>query len=748
MMSHAQSLFRLMLLAGTGWACIQVPAAQAQEQPADDAGEIIITATRRPEPLQQVPIAVSVVTGETMRDSNLNNLRDIATQIPSLSFRTAASSKDQALILRGIGTISTSPGAEPSVSTVIDGVVIGRQGQAVLDLLDIDHVEVLRGPQGTLFGKNASAGVVNIVSRTPSDDFRGFVDGGWYSGGNEFRGSAGLSGALVPGKVAASITAMASHYDGNVRNVRDDRTVNGYDRQGVRGKLAITPTDDLKIQLIADYTHSRDTTPQGVVAQTFLRAYPSNALSSFPAFATALAPVVAGPDNREINSNYFTHATDRSYGVSGQIDWNIGNYTLTSITAWRRWTNVQFQDQDRLPEPLAAFPQQHDRGTVAFNQVSQEVRLASPKGGLIDYVVGLYYFRGEDKETYRRDTTTVSGTTQTVNTGIADYGVTNSNYSAFGEANLHITPKLTAIGGLRVVHDDVDYFFNRTSTSRVPVTGIQTAFAASGSTDATDVVGRAGLQYQLDRNVMLYGTYSRGYKGPAYNVAFSMLPQDTPPVKPEISNDFEVGIKSRLFGGALVLNVDGFLDKLTNFQVPFFDTYNGSPVTRFINAGKVSTRGAEADLTARLSRAFTLSGSLAYTDAHIDSFACPVGTAASCRINGKPLPFAPDWKANLRANYRLPVTGKFDLTLGSDVNWQTETQYSINQTPDTIQPGYAIWNASIGVASHDGFQVNFLVKNITDKSYSNYLQTFGSGLARFVPRDDRRYVGVNLHKEF
>lgn len=710
--------------------------------------DIVVTATRRSEPLQKVPIAVSVITGDVMRSSNINNLRDVATQIPSLSFRTAASNKDQALFLRGLGTVSTSPGVESSTSTVIDGVVLARQGQATLDLLDIDHIEVLRGPQGTLFGKNASAGVLNIITKKPTDKFNAFINAAYYTRGDELRAQGGISGPLVAGKVAAGVTFMASDYDGNVTNVFNGKTVNGSKRYGGRAKVAITPSDNLEILLAADYAHSKDTTPQGVVAATSKIAYPSNAVSNFSSFATALLPVVAGPENRQINSNYNTYATDDNYGFSAQVDLTVGDHTLTSITAYRHWDNTQFQDQDRLPAALSGLPQMHDIGELSFNQISQELRVASPKDQFIDYVVGLYMFRGKNDETYRRDSTIVSGLTSTTHTGIANYGVTNHNYAAFGEAGVHFTDKFRGTAGLRIILDEVDHFFSRTSTSLTPVSGIQTAFSSVGSTTNTDYSNRLGLQYDVADDVMGYFTYSRGYKGPAYNLSFSMLAQDTPVVKPETSNAFEVGLKSKLFGGAMIFNIDAFLDKLKNFQVPFFDVCNGSPCTRLINAGKVSTRGVEAELTAKPTEKLTLSAALNYTKARIDSFICPVGTSASCQVNGMPLPFAPRWRANLRANYTTPLTNSLDLNFGTDVNWQTETQYSINQTPDTIEPSYAIWNATVGIATGDGFVVNFVVKNITDRSYSPYLQQIGTGLVRFVPRDDRRYFGVNLHKDF
>jgi iron complex outermembrane receptor protein len=732
-----------------------VPAAYAQaaDQPVDGAstasndgvGDIVVTATRRPEPLQKVPIAISVVDGETLRNEDRVSIQGISAIVPSLNFRSTASAKDQALFIRGLGTVSTSPGVEPTVSTIIDGVVLARQGQASMDLMDVDHIEVLRGPQGTLFGKNASVGAVNIVTRDPGDRLGGFADVGYYTGGDEWRARVGVSGPLFGDKVGFSLTGAYSHYNGNVTNVFDGSRVNGFRNAGVRGKLQFTPFDDFKMTFIADYAEARNTTPQGVVSSTSLIAYPTNAVSNFPAFATALGPVVAGPDNQQINSNYFTNARDRNYGASLQFDWTIGNYVLTSITAWRGWKNDQAQDQDRLPAPAAAFPQQHDIGNLDFNQMSQELRLASPKGSLIDYQVGLFFFQGDDHERYQRTTTLSTGPSYL---GVANYAVSNTSYAAFGEANIHFTDAFRATLGGRVTRDDLSYQFNRTSTSAVPVAGIQTAFSSQGNTSSTGFSGRAGLQYDVTSKAMLYFTYGRGYKGPAYNVAFSMLPQDTGALKPETSDSYEVGLKSRFFNNMVRFNIAGFLDKFRNYQVNFFDTYNGSPVTRLINAGRVSTRGTEFDLSVQPTKAFTLAVSGAYTDARVDQFICPAGTNSSCQINGGPLPYAPKWKGNVRASYLVPLGGDLAVRLSTDANAQSKVQYSINQTVTTIQPSFGIWNAGIGLVSGDKWEVNFIVKNITDKSYSTNLSTFGQGVVRWVPRDDHRYVGVNAHIGF
>lgn len=719
----------------------------SSQTPLADQGEILVTATRRPEPLQKVPIAVSVVDGERLSADNTNNWRDIARIVPPLSFRSATTSRGQALALRGVGTISASPGVEPSVSTVIDGVVFARQGQAVMDILDIDHVEVLRGPQGTLFGKNASAGVLNIVTKTPGDEVHHDFDLGYYGGGGEWRIGASVSGPIVPGKLAASLTGFSGHYNGNVRNVWNGDIVNGYSRSGVRSKLAFAPSEAVKIQLIADYAHIRDTAPSGVVTSTTLIDYPTGTVSTFPAFAAALAPVVASPENREINVSYGSREISENWGISGQVDLEIGELVLTSISAYRHWTRTIFQDQGMLPQALAGFPQEHDLNKLAYHQCSEELRLASPKGGFIDYQLGLYYFQGVDDETFQRDTTLVAGTSSQVVSGNAAYGTTNTSVAGFGEANLQFTNRLSGTAGLRFTHDRLNYDFNRISPSQVPVPGIPTSFTSSGKTETTGVSARVSLQYNLGRRVMTYFTYGRGYKGPAYNLVFALLPKDALALKPETSNAFEIGLKSRAFSGAVLFNVAAFLDTFKNFQVNFFDVYNGFPVLRFINAGQVSTRGVEADLTAKLGRALTLNGSFAYTDAHVDNFICPPTGSSACNVNGKPLPFAPKWKGFIRASYLVPISDRFDIRLTTDASAQSEVQYSISQTPTTVQPGYGLWNAEIALVAHEGWELNFIVKNIANKSYSPFLSAFGGGVERFVPRDDKRYVGVNFRMD-
>jgi iron complex outermembrane receptor protein len=737
-------------------AAMAAVSAQAQEAAKADAAEvqqITVTATRRAEPLQKVPVAVSVMDGQAMEQANLNTLGAIASQVPSVNFRTNASNKDRSMFIRGVGTISTSPGVEPTVSTIVDGVVMARPGQATLDLMDVERIEVLRGPQGTLFGRNASAGVINIVGKAPSKELERYLDFAYFGGGNEMRLRGGVSGELSTNAARGSITALVANYDGNVRNVFNGNRVNGYEKQGLRGKLELTPNKDLKVTLGADVLKSDDTVPLGVVARTSLIAYPTNVVSNFPAFAAAIAPARISDDSREINSDFDTHVTDKNSGASITVDWSpAGGATLTSITAYRMWENRQYQDGDRLPAASVAFPQSIDTGLVDFKQATQELRFASAGGGTFDYVAGLFLLSSKNDEIYRRDVMRVlaAGGTR-ADFGVADYGTKTTSWAVFGEGTMRFSPALRGVLGLRYTKDELDFRHVRTSTQTVAFPGVQPAVANTGSTTSNGTSGRIGPQFDLAPGVSGYATYSRGYKGPAFNVFFNMLSRDAIAIAPETSDSMELGLKTLLLNNSLRLNVAVFDTRYKNYQANFFDLVAGTVVTRLINAGEVSTKGIEIDFTAKPTASLTVSGAVAHIKARIDNFNCPVGAATSCQVNGKPLPFSPDWKASLQLMHKTALSNGMGLEIGTDYTWQSKVQYDIGQFPDTIQPAYGIWNATIalnGTSGTSGWRVALLAKNLADRSYASFLGRGATFLSRAVPRDDQRYFGINVRYDF
>ncbi|TLP65265.1 TonB-dependent receptor [Pseudomonas mosselii] len=717
-----------VLLAAMGQGAQAAQPEHTEEPAALEA--VTVTATRREAPLQKVPVAVSVVEGEQLERDNRNNVASIVQQVPTLNYRAGASNKDTSLFIRGVGTISTSPGVEPTVATVVDGVVFGRPGQSTLDLLDLERIEVLRGPQGTLFGKNASAGVLNVVSKAIPEQTHGYVDYSHFGGGDENRLRFGIGGRLSE-QFKGSLSTLWGDYDGNVENLANGHDVNGYARKGVRGKLEFEPSEDLRLTLIADYMKGEDTLPSGVVTK------------ASTAFTNQLGAVVPSAHNRDISSDYKTHVIDENQGLSAQLDWQLGDYTLTSISAWRGWDNTQYQDGDR--RALLPVTASHDKGTLDYDQYSQEFRLTSPKGQFNEYVLGAFYMHGTSNEVYQR--LSVNGGVS--NNGRADYSTTNDSVALFGENTFNFTDDFRAIFGLRWTHDDLEYDHRRVSTSATAVTGIQPSTASSGAVDEDGWSGRTGLQYDFNDNLTGYVTYSRGYKGPAYNVFFNMQPRDTGALKPETSDAYEIGLKSTALDNRLVANLALFHTDYDNYQANFFDTVANQVVTRLVNAGKVKTQGVELDASFQATRQLKLSAALAYTKARVDHFNCPAGAAANCDIDGGRLPFTPDWKSYVRADYSIALDNGLDLELSSDFNWQDAVQFSLDQNPDTVQGAYGIWNASIALADYnDGWRVALLGKNLGDKSYAQMLASGGDYIYRAVPRDDGRYFGVQLRKDF
>ena len=779
----------LRLLGGVAALSLSASAALAQEAPAQPAqtpnqasstelassvGEVVVTARRRAESLQEVPVAVDVVSGPGAAAHNLNDISDISAIVPSVDFRTSASNKDRTIFVRGIGTISTSPGVEPSVSTVVDGVVLARSGMATLDLVDIDHIEVLEGPQGTLFGKNASAGVINIVTANPTDAPHGYVTGAWYQGA-EYRTTAGASGPIIGDKLEGLIEGFTAQYRGNVENIYGglDKTVNGYRHTGGRVKFIANPTDNLKLTLGADFTDSSDSTPTGVFAEAGITPYRGGFTPS-PALAAELAAtgVTPGPDNRTISDNTASSVHDKNGGVNLQADWTpIEGYTVTSITAYRKWNNTQYQDYDQLAYPtaatpgLAALPQGIDTGLLDFHQTSEEIRLTSPKGKFVDYVIGAYFLNAIDNEVYSRAIQQIPsvGAAPVNNLGVAHYGTTDNNVAVYGEADFNLTKRLRLIAGGRGVWDWLSYYHNRVSTSPIAVPGIAVSVVnppPGGPSPHDDVGGysdRFGVQYDLTHEVMAYFTYSRGYKGPAYNVFFNMAPGAAPiyfgdqPLAPETSNDYEAGLKTTLFDQKVRADITGFIEDFHNYQANFTEEVAGALVTTLVNAGSVTTRGVEVNIAAHPIDQAHLNVDALYDDAYITDFPCPPTAATSCNVNGQPLPYAPRYKVHLGGDYRFVRTQIWDVQVESDYTYTSKTQYQLTEQPSTIQPGYGIWNADVALLGRqNGWQARVLVMNLLNTHYSPYLapSDVGGGVVRWVPRDDNRYVGLNVRKDF
>jgi len=665
------------------------------------------------------------------------------------------------------------------VSTVVDNVVLGRSGQAFGDLYDIERVEVLRGPQGTLFGKNASAGVVNISTRKPSDELEGYINASYYQD-NEYLLRGRLSGPIND-QLRGSVTILDAGFDGFITNVYNNEKVNGYDKRGVRGMLDYDVDDNTSVRFIyEDYEANND-----CCADLELRPSGRNPASEAAPNGTGL-----DLDQRLVDHDFETRTLDSTTASSIQVETGIGEHTLTSITAFRSWDNTEFREGDFTSiagdsnQPVFGVPfQLHDIGPQEWRQFSQELRLSSPVGENFDYQVGLFYWNIDSERNFTREAScqnnngqldaaianhlaltlepaqpntqadvdafiAANNITCNANDIVSATGFMNTefnNYAVFGQGNWHLTDTWNVLFGLRYTEDEVSFNHNRVNNAEFGRRGVgvrprfsdgnnQTDTNLSGSTDESNVAGKLGVQWDFADGAMAYLTYSQGYKGPAFNVFYNMDDDDINPIDAEESDSIELGMKYAGNWGLVAVSL--YQTDIENFQANDFDTSDGTTITGFTNGGDVETSGIEIDFIWQVTDTFRLSGGLASSDAESSA--------------GDPLPFAPDLKYSLVGQYDMPLRSGATVRFnGNYVYTDEKLSGNIGQTDAVpfLLPDFGLLNASIGYHSEDEkLALTLVAKNLTDESFAT---TFaGDGFRYTVPRDADRYFGVNLRLNY
>lgn len=744
--------------------------------------EIIVTANKVAENVQDVPIAVSAVTGDALEAAGTTSLENIGDLVPSVTFRKGTTSANSAIFLRGVGTITFSIAAEPSVSTVVDGIVLSRSGQAFSDLVDVDRIEVLRGPQGTLFGKNASAGLVSIISKGGSDTFEGEANLGAYEGG-EYRARLSIAGPLAE-NLTARVTGFYGSFDGHITNVFTGSDVNGYERYGARA-IIDWEGEGAKLRLIADGFRADDDCCAEITGVT--RGAVLNRELNLPGLNLA-GGIFRGENERFVNHNLTTRTQDRQWSVTGQGDFDVfASHTLTLIGGYRNWRNVEYREGDFLPRAIVGTAQLHDHGAVETDQYSLEARLASDQALPFRYQVGAFYWASDNSQIFRRDDITCASSTlpvdpvtgatpcnltDTVNTlfptAISFSDVEVRNFALFGQFTLDITERLSVTGGLRWTKDELDFVhtrapgFNR--VTGVPATGpgISGSGAggaiasggngtntSAGSSSNDNFSGKAVVQYEVTDDVNTYVSYTRGYKGPAFNVFFNhTAPNNAVPIDEETSDAYEFGVKSRLADNRVQLNLAVFRADYKGFQANNFVLLNGAVITNLTNAGTVRTEGFELDGLFSAADGLDFNASIAFADAKVRRFNPNPLTNAPSAINGTRLPLAPKWSFTIGANYESSLE---KLGIGAVVYANTSFNHTGDQFSDLGNAGpidsYGIWNASLGFSDPDDkYRLTFHLRNITDNSY--VLLNTSAGQRLHIPRDADRYAGVTLRVGF
>ncbi|HEP8411680.1 TPA: TonB-dependent receptor [Pseudomonas aeruginosa] len=744
------------------------PLASSVPDKADTAlGKVTVTARRREEDSQKVPTPITVLGGETLEAQRISRVQDLQQVLPSVNV-AYIHARQSSVAVRGIGNNPASDGLEGSAGIYLDNVYLGRPGMAVFDLLDIEQLELLRGPQGTLFGKNTTAGVLNISTRAPTFTAERTVE---VSGGQDgyFQGRGTVSGPLGE-TLAGRLSAYRTRDDGYIKNIHDDNYLNGGERQGARGQLLFEPNEDFSLRWIADYNEEDSSNGSMVVYGGAERFWQRAALVG--------ASPLRDPQRRKVNINGRQHVSVHQGGSSLEANWNLaGGYRLTSISAYRYWHFTPANDEQLNVSAI------NDTGVeVHDRQFSQEIRLASPTGGAFDYVVGAYAFR----QNLGNKTFTSYGPLADLYLLGANLGALNDTYSKangkietdsfalFAQGTWHLTERLDFTAGLRGTYEEKNAKVERFAPLGGAAVGGVGAAVRNGQLGAYDSGDLSqynfapsallSLSYQFSDDLLGYASLSHGEKSGGVNLAVGSAPSagaDSLLVGPERANDAELGLKSMLFDRRLLLNANLFWTGIHGYQATTLYQAPGSTqlVQVLANAGSVRSRGLEFEATALPLRGLTLNFNGSYNDVTYLSFKdapCPAevstrpGAPSSCDLTGQRVVGASKWIANLNGEYQWRLDDRLQPYVSASYAYRSAAEGTLDNSDLSKIDGYALVNLAAGLRSDLGdgqLDTSVWLKNAFDKDY--YLSAFASINGSYTASVGQpRTLGVSLRYDF
>ncbi|MBT9472708.1 MAG: TonB-dependent receptor [Pseudomonadota bacterium] len=739
-----------------------------------EVAAVVVTARKRTERLQDVPIAVTAVSGAQLSNAQHFQLQDLNQLAPSTNI-VVSSPRQGSFSVRGLGANPGNDGLEQSTGVFMDGVYLGRPGMAVAHLIDISQIELLRGPQGTLFGKNTTAGAVNITTTAPSFTAGGALEAtGGNHGYGQIQGS--ITGPITE-TLAARLTAYASTHEGYVRRT----TLGGYGavhNDGVRGQLLYKPNDDFSLRLIGEFHEENDTN-----VTTALPNWGATPAAWQKKLDAAGGRIEISPRGDANASNSPTYLHMHQAGLSAQADWRLGDgFALTSITAWRNWYYDSASDADASSADVL-----YSGYKVKYDQFSQELRLATPVGRPVEAVIGAYYFRqntssdqytyyGRDAAMYLSGLTAaqlavVAPTTPAVAALLAypqtrwDVWATprTHSYALFAQGTWHVTPKLNVTAGFRETYEKKDETVWRpipiSTLTGQPVPGLAGSLFPATYVKVSNWApsGLLSVDYRVNDRVMAYASVSQGQKagGASATLPASGLDANSLKVKPEVAQDFEAGVKSQLFDRRLTLNANLFYTRVRDYQATYFDNKSGTVTSILTNVGKVRSRGVEVEAVATPITGLTLNANASYNEATYTSYPngpCPAGSTASiCDLTGRPVVGAPRWIANLSGHYERPLGDGLIGYAGAEYSWRS-SRYGYQDLSEHVRIGaYGLANLRVGLRREDGtWDAMLWVKNAADTRYATSYFSLGSLApgAYLTAFGDPRTYGATLRTRF
>ena len=721
----------------------------AAQSPGDQAEgvieEVIVTARKRQESLQETPISITAFSRLNLEEANMIDLRDIGKFTPGMSFTSygMGSAEAGAIFLRGIGQSDHMVTTDPGVGLYIDGVYVGRNQGAALDLLDLERVEVLRGPQGTLFGKNTIGGAVNVVSARPDGEPGGHV-GATIGQDGRLNAQASAEAALSE-SLAFRASVLSRNRDGVGQQVFTGEDTGDEKSVSARAQLFWSGTTS-ELSLVADASRAR----QAAVPHSFYEfadwmvAFFGAADCFTGAAAGGYAPCAPGTAADPFDSYSLDDlATEQDlFGVSATWQWSLSERaTFKSITAYRDMEYVGNLEFDGAPQRVV-----HYLESGASDQFSQELQLlGSNADETLNWIAGLYYFT-EDGYNLQDDD-------QFGNLDQRRSAVETSSYAIFGQATTDISDRFSATAGLRYTNEDKDY---DVVYRRLDASGAQALdengqpvylIAPTSLGDSWDAVsGTLNGKFQVSDNVMLYATYSRGFRSGGF-AARPSRPSSVGVYDPEYVNMIEAGIKVQAFQDRMRLNVSAYTSDYEDYQAQV-NRVGDAFDTRVLNAAEAEIDGFELELSAALSDVLRVDATLGYTDAKITKVDLDPALEANFTA-GSQLPYVSKYTFSLSPRLQWPLQNGAGILFRADYSYRDDFYGQIANSPFELEGGYGLVNARVEYFSASGrWSLGLYGINLADRKYTRVRNYYPGFLGFALWNTDRREIGLEARIDF
>lgn len=693
----------------TSPATTATPTAAGSPQGGSQLEDIVVLGRKRShsEELQQVPLSITALGPVQLQRSSVRDIIDVGRLTPNASLQPTAQRGVQNFSIRGTGVSGTNPSDEPAVGVFQDGVYWGSNYGALNELLDIEGVEILRGPQGTLFGRNVTGGAVTVRSARPSQTPYHRVTLGVTNGiGVE---ASGVVNEPIGPNLAVRIAAASRYNDGLFTNLVDNSSFGKASIGLLRPSIRWAPSDKFNVTLLGEYYHANgDPVPVRGVSPRTVGAVPNLA---------ELAGFRSSPDFTKLQLNDRGYSDLDVYFGMGEVNWQIGPGTLTSITGYRQVKSRNQVDDDGFP--VDGFLQ-----TVGLNQhqFSEELRYAADLTKWFSITAGAYYFDQHFNYTETRDNN--NHITKVATKSFLD----NDSYAFFAEADIRPIERLTATLGGRYTHE--------TKTVRTAPFGNCTftfttcAYQTRDPYEGSNFSPKVGLSYQVDRNVLLFGSWTRGFRSGGFSLRGTPLGA---PYNAETVNAYEAGFKTDLFDRRVRFNVSGFYNKFNNLQrtVLGVDPILGS-IQSVFNAAAATVKGVEAELTVIPTAGLTFSANYGLTDAKYDAFAGVTNPQSREFVR------VPRHTANIAADYETSVGSSGDR-VALHAGGAYTGRYFFDDPNLLFQTGYWLFDANVTYTLSNKLALTVFSRNLTDKQYNYWGSTLGVlGENRF-PGEPRTY---------